>query len=422
MLNAKMKTGFGVAVLAMLAAAVVNASPQEGNWYIDGLGSFIIADDDRFVDDGFVGGGLTLGYALSENWNLEFDGKFFDMDGERGGPDQEQIMLGANVMNVYNRAGRFTPYLLGGAGWANTDGSGNTQPDDRDALELRGGIGMLTDLWSDRWSLRTEALVRWENADDDLTDWVLNVGLGYAMGEGRTRDVDSDGDGVLDSLDRCPGTPLGAVVNDQGCELDGDGDGVVDRLDLCPDTPRGAKVNAEGCPLDSDGDGVFDGLDQCPDTPAGAEVDARGCPLEVDGDGDGDGVKDSMDKCPNTERGALVDAEGCSFQLSGANFGSDSDVPLDSGLRRLDQVATRLADFPDLRIVVEGHTDSRGDAEYNLGLSERRARAVRDYLVERGVASDRLSTVGLGESQPVADNSTADGRAQNRRVVLRVAE
>ncbi len=89
--------------------------------------------------------------------------------------------------------------------------------------------------------------------------------------------VDSDGDGVPDDKDTCSGTPKGAKVNAQGCELDGDKDGVVDRLDKCPTTPAGRTVNAEGCELDGDGDGVVDALDKCPTTPAGRTVNAEGC-------------------------------------------------------------------------------------------------------------------------------------------------
>ena len=106
----------------------------------------------------------------------------------------------------------------------------------------------------------------------------------------------------------------------------------------------------------------------------------------------------------------------------GANFAVNSSEPLPSGTIKLDEVAKRLQDFPSVRIVVEGHTDSSGDEVYNQRLSERRATAVKDYLVRRGVPADRISVVGLGESQPIADNSTEEGQAQNRRVVLRVAD
>lgn len=120
-------------------------------------------------------------------------------------------------------------------------------------------------------------------------------------------DVDSDGDGVNDSKDRCPRTPSGVEVDDFGCPIDSDGDGVPDYLDQCPDTPKYTKVDRKGCPLDSDGDGVTDHIDQCPDTPRGVQVDAYGCPR----DSDGDGVPDYQDNCPDTPAGQVVDDFGC---------------------------------------------------------------------------------------------------------------
>lgn len=121
--------------------------------------------------------------------------------------------------------------------------------------------------------------------------------------------VDTDSDTVFDGLDLCANTPVGATVDPNGCPVDGDKDGVFDGLDRCPDTPTGATVDTAGCPTDQDQDKVFDGLDQCPDTPAGTEVDARGC--TVPKDSDGDGVFDQQDRCPNTAAGTRVDAVGC---------------------------------------------------------------------------------------------------------------
>lgn len=121
--------------------------------------------------------------------------------------------------------------------------------------------------------------------------------------------VDNDADGIMDNVDRCPGTPPGQKVDGEGCELDSDGDTVIDRNDLCPGTAAGVKVNASGCPAagDADKDGVPDDRDQCAATPVGARVDAKGCEF----DADGDGVTDFNDRCPTTPAGAAVDASGC---------------------------------------------------------------------------------------------------------------
>lgn len=230
---------------------------------------------------------------------------------------------------------------------------------------------------------------------------------------------DADGDGVADPLDKCPDTPKGVKVDADGCALDSDGDGVTDNLDKCPGTPQGVKVDAKGCALDSDGDGVADYMDKCPGTPAGAKVDAKGCAL----DSDGDGVADYADKCPGTPAGAKVDKDGCAKQiiLQNVKFELNSNALTADSRAVLDDIATSLKGRTDISsIQVIGHTDSTGAASYNQALSEKRAKAVADYLISDGVDGSMLSSKGMGESQPVADNSTAEGRAANRRVELQV--
>lgn len=232
-------------------------------------------------------------------------------------------------------------------------------------------------------------------------------------------EVDSDGDGVPDSKDKCPDTPAGARVNADGCEVDSDGDGVPDSRDACPNTPAGARVNANGCEVDSDADGVPDSRDRCPNTPAGAAVNADGCEI----DSDGDGVPDSRDKCPGTTAGAAVDADGCPpifdqgpIRLDGVNFATGTATLTAASLAKLDELADALARRETLRIEIGGHTDNTGRAALNDQLSLARANAVRDYLISRGIAADRLTARGYGSSEPVASNATAAGRAQNRRV------
>ena len=262
--------------------------------------------------------------------------------------------------------------------------------------------------------------------------------------------VDSDGDGVTDDLDRCPGTVAGAKVDAKGCELDGDKDGVVDRLDKCPTTPPGRKVDAQGCELDGDGDGVVDALDKCPTTPPGRKVDAQGCELDGDGDGvvdaldkcpttppghkvnaqgcdldsDGDGIIDAMDKCPATPAGDRVDGNGCSLpmvmNLKGVNFDNDQATLRPDAIAILDEAAATLKRYPGLKVEIAGHTDSASSDAHNMELSQRRAQAVLDYFVSKGVEADRLSAKGYGETSPIADNATAEGRFQNRRVELRI--
>ncbi len=233
-------------------------------------------------------------------------------------------------------------------------------------------------------------------------------------------DGDGDGDGVKDSKDKCPTTPKGRKVNAEGCELDGDGEGVVDALDKCPTTPKGRKVNAEGCELDSDGDGVIDANDKCPTVAAPGTAD--GCPVAKDSDGDG--ILDANDKCPTVA--APGTADGCpppapapkKLTLEGVNFDNDKATLRPDAYGILDKAATTLKEWGNVKVEVAGHTDSRSDDDYNQKLSQRRAEAVRTYLIGKGVAADRLTAKGYGESSPVADNETEEGRFKNRRVEL----
>ncbi|MCZ6895589.1 MAG: OmpA family protein [Gammaproteobacteria bacterium] len=251
-------------------------------------------------------------------------------------------------------------------------------------------------------------------ADETKAGWVGAV-AGAVIGDlvcGKP--ADSDGDGVIDSNDQCPGTSAGTAVDATGCPLDSDGDGVADNRDQCPDTPRSTRVDSNGCALDSDGDGVVDSLDRCPDTPRGVAVDARGCPR----DSDGDGVTDNRDQCPDTPRGEQVNDVGCHivFRLEGVNFATDSAQLTADAVSRLEEAVQLLSENPTMTVRLEGHTDSRGAAAYNQQLSQRRAESVVDHLVRRGIARNRMQPVGKGESSPLVSDDTAQGEARNRRV------
>jgi outer membrane protein OmpA-like peptidoglycan-associated protein len=238
--------------------------------------------------------------------------------------------------------------------------------------------------------------------------------------------TDGDADGVVDGIDQCGGTPTGARVDVRGCPTDADGDAVADGIDQCPNTPTGATVDATGCPTDNDKDGVFDGIDRCPGTPAGTEVDSAGCQRSKDTDGDG--VDDTKDKCPGTAAGTRVDAAGCPILfteartpviLRGVTFETGKSALKPESFTVLEIVAASLVANPDIRIEIAGHTDNTGSAATNERLSQSRAEAVRAYLASKGVAPDRMTAKGYGPTVPVAANTTAAGRAQNRRVELR---
>ena len=170
---------------------------------------------------------------------------------------------------------------------------------------------------------------------------------------------------------------------------------------------------------DSDGDGVLDANDQCPGTPAGAAVDTNGCPL----DSDNDGVHDYKDACPGTAPGVQVDEKGCEVKVAEEvvvdmrlNFDTNKYEIKPEMVAEIAKVAEFLRQYPSVNAEIQGHTDSVGSSAYNQGLSERRANSVKDYLVSNfGIDASRLSAKGYGEEQPIADNSTEEGRALNRR-------
>ncbi|MGV6825962.1 MAG: OmpA family protein [bacterium] len=191
-----------------------------------------------------------------------------------------------------------------------------------------------------------------------------------------------------------------------------------------PNAACGDAMDKKAAPAapDADGDGVPDATDQCPGTPAGVSVDKFGCEV----DGDSDGVVDRNDRCPNTPPNTKVDSVGCTIiedvtiNLVEGEFDFDS-AKLKPGMEsELDGVAKQIADSAgNEQLDIVGHTDSTGPEGYNQGLSERRAQAVADYLSGKGVPSDSMSVSGMGETAPIADNGTREGRAQNRRVEIK---
>jgi outer membrane protein OmpA-like peptidoglycan-associated protein len=228
---------------------------------------------------------------------------------------------------------------------------------------------------------------------------------------------DTDGDGIIDSLDACP--TVAGLAQFQGCP-DTDKDGIKDSEDKCPTVPGLAKYG--GCPIpDTDGDGLNDEEDKCPTVAGLARY--NGCPIP---DKDGDGVNDEEDKCPDVAGPASN--FGCpvleGFDAKAVQFNSGTATLTAAAQKELNDLVTLLQDakYAPLKVAIEGHTDNTGKPAANQTLSEKRAASVKTYLVKKGVNADRLTTAGFGDTVPIADNKTAAGKASNRRVEFKVSE
>ncbi|MFD2915247.1 OmpA family protein [Psychroserpens luteus] len=325
------------------------------------------------------------------------------------------------------------PYLGAGGGY--------TWIDDIGAGTLNGTFGI--NFWfSENVGLTAQTSYKHSFEDYLPSHWQHTVGLAIKFGG-----KDTDGDGVYDKDDACPDVPGLEAFN--GCP-DSDNDGIEDSKDDCPNQAGLAEFN--GCP-DGDSDGVADKDDDCP-TVAGLKA-LRGCP-DADGDGvsdkddacpnekgpsankgcpwpdtDGDGILDKDDKCPN-EAGTVAN-NGCPevkptpevvkalntyarsilFDTGKASFQKQTDKVLQA-------MVVIFKEYPRADFAIEGHTDSVGSKSTNQALSSRRANAVRDYLISNGINADRLTAAGFGEDYPIANNKTRAGRAENRRVEVKL--
>lgn len=231
---------------------------------------------------------------------------------------------------------------------------------------------------------------------------------------------DTDGDGIKDEDDACPDV-AGPLVNN-GCP-DTDGDGLFDFIDECP-TEFGPKEN-NGCPWpDTDGDGLLDKDDKCPNMVGPLAND--GCPYQ---DTDNDGVLDKDDDCPATP--GTIANKGCpeiekeveeilQTAFDNLEFETGRDVIKPGSIPSLTKLAEVLVKKPDWKLQIAGHTDSQGNDQNNLILSKKRSEAVKAFMVENGVTADRLNTLYFGETQPIADNDTPEGRQRNRRVEMKI--
>ena len=234
---------------------------------------------------------------------------------------------------------------------------------------------------------------------------------------------DTDGDGIIDDLDKCP-TVFGLAKYD-GCPIpDTDKDGINDEEDKCPTVPGLARY--QGCPIpDTDKDGINDEEDKCPTVPGVARY--QGCPVP---DTDGDGINDEEDRCPNLK--GVPENFGCPVippeiikrvEIAAKNilFITGSAKLQTKSYKGLNDVVAIMKENPEMKLAIDGHTDWVGTDEYNQKLSDDRAASVRAYIISKGVDASRIVSAGHGESMPIADNKTAAGRQQNRRVEMKLS-
>jgi len=273
--------------------------------------------------------------------------------------------------------------------------------------------------------------------DDNTGNIELRAGINFYFGTGS---ADPDGDGIPNKRDNCPEDPedKDGFEDADGCpDLDNDQDGIADERDECPGQAEDIDgfEDEDGCPdPDNDGDGIPDTRDDCPGLAEDVDgfEDSDGCP---DTDNDGDGIPDDRDECPDEAetKNDYQDNDGCPDErpqeevsivkkepvvLEGVNFEFNSAQLQQNSKRILDMVVKTLQSHPAMKILVSGHTDSRGSAEYNRQLSQDRAESVKQYLVSQGIAPSRIETMGMGESKPIAPNDTAEGRERNRRIEI----
>lgn len=319
----------------------------------------------RLEDDSHWG--LGVGYRFDNPWALELVFQNADPDAKgnfAGDTDVDSWRLDA--LYHFETQSRVTPFVSFGVGGADIDSP--TTDDNESMLNVGGGIKWH---FSDRTSLRTDLKL----FSGDEINTAVSAGLHFALGGERSKPAPA---------------PVAPV------EGDADGDGVLDSMDRCPNTPAGVEVDNRGCPLDDDGDGVYNYMDECPGT---------------------------------TDRRARIDSRGCYMKLERAvNFTLNIEFDFDSAKARPEhtaevrKVADFMAQYPGSNVTMEGHTDSRGSDKYNEGLSERRAKTIAEMLVnDFGIASSRVSSVGYGESRPIDTNDTDEGRQRNRRVVASVS-
>lgn len=355
---------------------------------------------------------------------------------------------------------RIRPFILVGGGAQTlqgaqartvTNSNGGALTDDTDVTG-HAGVGVKLG-FGHNWGLRLDAryiLVPSTDGDGVTNDWEGLAGFYRSFGDYTpappAAPADADGDGIADADDQCPNEAedLDGIDDTDGCPdadvaKDSDGDGVADSDDQCPSEPedKDGFEDDNGCPdPDNDADGLADADDKCPteaEDQNGYEDD-DGCP-DASKDDDGDGVANVADKCPDEAENVngFEDGDGCKDEIpkkvakfvgtiKGIKFASGSAKIRGTTRRTLNQAVKTLNQYPSIGIQVIGHTDDRGDHDSNVELSQQRADAVRAYIIDKGIAQERITSIGMGPDEPLVPNTTKKNRAQNRRTEFKLAQ
>ncbi len=352
-------------------------------------------------------------------------------------------------LKLSDESSKFRPYLFAGPGFLADNGVTGFNFDL--GLGVKYYMNQSSAFYMQAGYVRGLESTTYDGITERENLWKVTAGVELAFGKAK----DADMDGVSDAKDKCPNTPAGVAVDENGCPIDtdgdgvadyiddcptvagltslkgcpdADGDGVADKNDKCPDTPKGMKVDAVGCPLDTDKDGVNDAIDKCPNTPAGTVVNKDGCPIDTDGDG----VADYLDKCPTVagpkeNNGCPVIEEATQetvapeMMIEPVYFDYDKSNILQVEKAKIEKLVKILKSNDNYSVDLTGNADSKGTEEYNMKLSEQRINSVVKSITSSGVKSARISKQKpLGESKPAATNDTEEGRALNRRVTFEV--
>lgn len=426
------------------------AQNADSKWAI-GLGPGVYYNLNKGELDGFAHEFYISRYlGPSFDLRLNSNGGYTKIGGSTGIDFQNVYLnLRYKLYNgyIFSETAAVQPYLYGGGGmiWDNSEkgfafnaGLGFKFPvSTNTSLFIEAGYVSGVEGTRGAWVEEKDAFIQVTQKDDLMK---LTGIVEFAFGKAK----DSDGDGVPDKKDKCPDTPPGVAVDENGCPLDRDGDGVPDYKDDCPDQPGDPKFNGcpdtdgdgipdkdddcptvaglakfKGCP-DTDEDGVPDPKDKCPNTPKGCPVDANGCPL----DSDGDGVIDCQDKCPSVAGPASNNGcpEWTDLVVPTIYFDLNKSTLKPEGKAELDKLVQTLVASKEFNIVIGGHACDLGTDKYNMKLSEKRAQEVVKYLLSKGVNNAYVGSNNYGESKPAVSNTTEDNRKKNRRVEFEVAK